>query len=330
MRPMRKAVTLIWWAARKGRTVGSLSHPSSIVTNTTGSVVATWLTTGGSPGPPTSPGGDDRHTVRVADHPVTGTDLRLADPHRAADAAAGLLPRSAERHAGAEHREAPPLQCGDVPDAPVDHDAEEPAGLGGSGQHLTPVPPLRGARNGDREHLAGKGAGHAHVQRQVVPRPAPDRAGGRRQARSSPHRPDPGRQRRASRLAPRGGTQAHQLASSSFGIRPGQSATSTTTPRSRSRYATSLPSSTWRPCTFTRSTRSASANGPSCHTPSPRLIPDAPAIPKARSVLRSPSSRNLAAGGATTTTAGLPLSGTSACVARWCRLRWSTRTGRWS
>src|SRR5438270_9499399 len=44
------------WAARNGRTVGSLVQPSSMVTNTTGSEVATLLTTGGRPAPPTSGG----------------------------------------------------------------------------------------------------------------------------------------------------------------------------------------------------------------------------------------------------------------------------------
>src|SRR5438132_11301350 len=44
------------WAARNGRTVGSLVQPSSMVTNTTGSEVTTRLTTGGRPAPATSGG----------------------------------------------------------------------------------------------------------------------------------------------------------------------------------------------------------------------------------------------------------------------------------
>src|SRR5581483_8309830 len=99
--------------------------------------------------------------------------------------------------------------------------------------------------------------------------------------------------------------------------RVGHRTTSTFTPSSRSRYATSLSDSKCLPCTLTRSTSSAIGYGPQCQVPSARFTPAVPSQMNARMPRRWSAVWKSRSAGATTSSVGLPARATSIWVARW-------------
>ena len=147
--------------------------------------------------------GYDGDTVRVADDPVAGLDLDVADHRLGADPPGLLLGGAAQGDHRREDREPVRLERVDVADAAVDHEPLQPARLGAGREHLAPVAARGLVADVHDEHRTRRRLRDRDVDREVVGRATGDGEGGGADPRAAPDRVDPRGHRPATALAER-------------------------------------------------------------------------------------------------------------------------------